>query len=77
MLARPLLYPIPPQLAAGCCDIAAFFYAHIDCYSPLGQRLLAASKPKKLALTACMRQLLGILNAILKQRRPWRTPATA
>lgn len=41
------------------------------------QRLLAAGKPKKLALTACMRKLLGILNAILKQRRPWRAPAPA
>lgn len=41
------------------------------------QRLLAAGKPKKLALTACMRKLLGILNAILKQRRPWRASAPA
>ena len=30
------------------------------------QRLLAAGKPKKLALTACMRKLLTILNCILK-----------
>ena len=77
MLARLPRHPISSQLAAGRGDIAAFFYAHIDRYSPLGQRLLAAGKLKKLALTACMRQLLGILNAILKQRRPWRTPATA
>ena len=40
------------------------------------QRLLAAGKPKKLALTACMRKLLVILNAMLKQGAPWsdRTP---
>ena len=36
------------------------------------QRLLAAGKPKKLALTACMRKLLVILNAMLKQHTPWR-----
>ena len=36
------------------------------------QRLLAAGKPKKVALVACMRKLLGILNSMLKQRSPWR-----
>lgn len=35
------------------------------------QRLLAAGKCKKLALTACMRKLLVILNAILRERTPW------
>ena len=35
------------------------------------QRLLAAGKPKKLALTACMRKLLVILNSMLKHRSPW------
>ena len=35
------------------------------------RRLLAAGKPKKLALTACMRKLLTILNAIVRDRRPW------
>ena len=39
------------------------------------QRLLAAGKPKKLALTACMRKLLVILNSMLKHRLPWRDPA--
>ena len=43
------------------------------------QRLLAAGKPKKMALVACMPKLLVILNAMLKQRSPWRniTPAIA
>jgi len=35
------------------------------------RRLLAAGKPKKLALTACMRKLLIILNAIIREQRPW------
>jgi transposase len=35
------------------------------------QRLLAAGKPKKLALTACMRKLVLIINAMLKNHQPW------
>ena len=37
------------------------------------QRLCAAGKAKKVALTACMRKLLIMLNAMLKYRTPWRT----
>ena len=33
--------------------------------------LLAAGKPKKVALTACMRKLLTILNAMLKHQTRW------
>ena len=36
------------------------------------QRLLAQHKPKKLALVACMRKLLVILNAMAKTGEPWR-----
>jgi len=35
------------------------------------QRLSAAGRPKKVALTAAMRKLLTILNAILRDQRPW------
>jgi len=35
------------------------------------QRLLAAGKPKKVALVACMSKLLTILNAIVKTGLPW------
>lgn len=34
-------------------------------------RLQAAGKPKKVALVACMRKLLTILNAIARTRQPW------
>lgn len=40
------------------------------------QRLLAAGKCKKVALTACMRKLLVILNAMLRDRRRWDPDAT-
>ncbi len=35
------------------------------------QRLLAAGKPKKLALVACMRKLLLLCNAIVRSQTPW------
>jgi transposase len=35
------------------------------------QRLRAVGKLPKVALTACMRKLLTILNAMLKHQRPW------
>ncbi len=34
-------------------------------------RLLAAGKPKKVALVACMHKLLVILNAIARTKQPW------
>jgi transposase len=37
------------------------------------ERLLAAGKVKKVALTACMHQCVTILNARLKQRTPWQS----
>ena len=36
-------------------------------------RLVAAGKPKMVALIAVARKLLTILNAILRDRRPWQT----
>ncbi len=35
-------------------------------------RLCSAGKQKKIALTACMRKLLTILNSMLKHHTPWR-----
>ncbi len=37
------------------------------------ERLLAAGKPKKVALVACMRKLLCILNAMMRDHAPWQT----
>jgi transposase len=39
------------------------------------ERLCGAGKPKKVALTACMRKLLTMLNAMLKHHTPWRQEA--
>jgi transposase len=39
------------------------------------ERLRAKGKPKKVALTACMRKLLTILGAMLRNRTPWQPQA--
>ena len=38
------------------------------------QRLVAAGKPRKVALVACIRKTLTILNAMLRTQTPWRMP---
>jgi len=43
----------------------------------LYQRLVAAGKPKKVALTACMRHVLVILNAMVKNNQRWQAPMPA
>lgn len=39
------------------------------------QRLMAAGKKHKVAMTACMRKLLTILNVMIKDGKQWRTTA--
>jgi transposase len=36
--------------------------------------LLQRGKPRKVALVACIRKLLGILNAMLRTNQPWLDP---
>lgn len=40
--------------------------------SAMYRRLTKAGKPAKVALTACMRKLLTILNAIARDQKPWK-----
>lgn len=47
---------------------------HNPVISAFYQRLLAQGKAKKVALVACMRKLLVLLNAMLKHNRPWTPP---
>jgi transposase len=35
------------------------------------ERLVGVGKAKKVALVACMRKLLGVLNAIVREGKPW------
>jgi transposase len=41
------------------------------------ERLCAAGKPRKVALTACMRKLLTILNAMMHRQTRWQSALTA
>lgn len=46
----------------------------IQCHptiKPMYQRLVAAGKPRKVALVACMRKQLTILNAMMKKGQQW------
>ena len=44
---------------------------HNPLIAPYYDKLRAAGKTHKQAITACMRKLLVILNAILRDRKPW------
>lgn len=57
---RSALY-MPTWTAIRCNPVIRAFY----------QRLIAAGKPKKVALVACMRKLLIILNAMVKSGKHW------
>lgn len=43
----------------------------------LYQRLIQAGKHHYVAITACMRKVLVILNAMVKHNRPWQPPQTS
>lgn len=58
---------------------ALFLAALVGCrYNPVlkafRERLLAAGKPKMVAVIAAARKLLTILNAMLRDRQPWKEP---
>lgn len=66
------------RISGGRPDVRRVLYmatwATIRARSPLAdtyQRLVAAGKPKKLALTACMRKYLTMLNAMARDQTPW------
>lgn len=64
--ARHVLY-MAAVTAARCHPVLAPYY----------QQLRARGKPAKVALVACMRRLLVLLNSMLKSRTPWRAPEPA
>lgn len=66
------------RISGGRADVRRVLYmatwAAIRAQSPLAEayrRLVAAGKPKKLALTACMRKYLTMLNAMARDQLPW------
>ena len=63
---RAVLY-MGALVASRCNPVIRAFY----------QRLQAAGKAKKVALVACMRKLLTILNAMIRSNSHWRKPLAA
>ena len=61
---RNLIY-LAAMAAKRHCSAARLFF----------DRLIAAGKPKMVALTALMRKLVTALNAILRDQKPWREAA--
>jgi transposase len=48
--------------------VAIRFNPDIKCFY---ERLVSASKHKKVALTACIRKIAIALNAMLRDNKPW------
>ena len=75
VLARTLLAGVPELGTLTHKRLAALVAARRNpVVKEFYERLVAGGKPKKVALVACMRKLLSILNAVLKHRTPWRSP---
>ena len=66
-----------PQVRAVLYMAALVAVRHNPALRAFYHRLIAPGKAKKLALTAAMRKLLVILNAMLRDRQPWRAPQSA
>ena len=72
------------HIAGGRASLRASMYmaalSAARCNPPLRHfyhRLLAAGKPKKVALVAVMRKLLTIVNAMFRDQQAWKTPTPA
>jgi transposase len=50
---------------------------HNPILKPQYDQLVKRGKEKKVAITACMRKMLTILNAMMRDQQPFRYPATA
>jgi transposase len=66
-LSRTLLADLPELGTLSSKQLAA-----LGSSNPFITASLAAGKPKKVARVACMHKLLTIVNAMVKQRTPWR-----
>lgn len=66
------------MISGGRSDVRKAFYmatlvatCHNDKIRDFYQRLRAAGKPAKVAIVACMRKLIAILNAMMKKKEPF------
>ena len=68
---RRSIYGGRPQVRSALYMAALVGARHNPVLRAFYQRLRSAGKPAKVALTACMRKLLVILNTMLKTGQPW------
>jgi transposase len=61
------------QVRSGLYMAALVASRHNPIIAAFHQRLITAGKAPKQALTACMRKIIAILNAILRDNRPWQS----
>lgn len=66
-------------IQGGRCDVRCVLYMatltakqHNPAIKQFFERLIAAGKPFKVAMTACMRKLLTIVNVVMKTKKPWK-----
>ena len=64
------------KLGDHCLEIAEFdiLPQHNPVIKAFYERLVGRAKSKTLALTACVRKILVILNAMVRQNQPWQLP---
>jgi transposase len=74
----------PRHVQGGRLDVRAVLYMatlaairHNRTIREFHRRLIATGKAKKVAITACMRKLLTILNAMLRDKKPWQSDFAA
>lgn len=48
---------------------------HNPTIKPFYERLIGKGKPFKVAITACMRKMISIMNVMVKNQTTWRSPA--
>ena len=74
---RRSIYGGRPQVRSALYMAALVGARHNPVLRAFYQRLRSAGKPAKVALTACMRKLLVIVNTMLKTGKPWTTDLVA
>ena len=72
---RRVIWGGRPQVRAVLYMAALTALKHNSTIRAFYARLVAQGKPKKVALTPCMRKLLVILNRLLRDNKPWQEPA--
>jgi transposase len=75
MRGRRAIFGGRAAVRTGLCMATLSAMRHNPLIQPFAQRLIAAGKAFKVAMIACMRKLVTILNVMIRDNQHWRTPA--